>query len=457
MSLFDCKTHGIRLGAPHGVVRGRVAATLALLTLTASVCATTIQEAADTALNTHPQVGAAQAQRQSAKNELRQARGGYFPSVDVNAGVGREESNIKSLRSGGLDNRYLTRREFGIKLKQLVFDGFETQSSVERFGALAEAAESDLGDTREEIAFQAVGAFIEMLRHRQLTELAQQNVKDHEVAVEKVRQKVSLTGNADLHQAQARLSLARSTLASREGRLREAASRYRRVVGTLPGDLVMPERLDSQAVSNGELEPQRLSRLMEETIKDALENHPALKSAQFGVNAASANASGAKAAFFPTVNVELSADRDANLSGVKGVRNNNALMLVGSWNLFRGGSDRARERALAAQREAAKQNLADVRRGIEEQVAIAVQAKATSTARLTPLRAHVDAAERTLEAYQGQLTLGRRSLLDTLNAANELFSARSNLASGLHADLLNQYFVETSKGRLQQHLNVTSN
>ena len=47
-----------------------------------------------------------------------------------------------------------------------------------------------------------------------------------------------------------------------------------------------------------------------------------------------------------------------------------------------------------------------------------------------------------------ELQLGRRTLLDALNAENELFSARSNLTSGLYEDLLNQYLVEASKGVL---------
>lgn len=416
--------------------------------------AATLEEAAAAALDTHPRVSAAAARSSAAKHELRQARGGYFPSIDATGAVGREESNIKSLRATGLDNRYLTRREFGLKLKQLVFDGFGTQSSVERFGALSSAAENDLGDTREEIAFQAVEAYVEVLRLRRLTELAQENVEAHEEAVRKVREKVSLTGNADLHQAEARLSLAISTHAARAGRLREAASRYRRVVGELPGDLVLPNRSPSRAVVEGRLDASQLARSIDEAVREAMDHHPAIKSAQFSVEAASAAAKGARAGYFPKVDLEVSMNRDANLSGIEGVRNSNAVMLVSSWNLFRGGSDQAGAKARADEREAAKQLLADVRREVEEQVAIAVQAKATSTGRLVPLEAHVEAAQKTLTAYEAQQTLGRRSLLDTLNAANELFTARSNLASGLHADLLNEYFVAAAKGRLLDRLGL---
>ena len=300
----------------------------------------------------------------------------------------------------------------------------------------------------------ALNAYIEVLRLRSITALAAQNVGDHELAVKQVRDKVVLTGNADLHQAVARLSLAQSTLASREGSLREVATRYQRVVGELPGDLELPERHSSDVVVNGRIDSGRLSRAIESNTDDAVKDHPAMKSAEFGLEAAAAQQEGSRAAYYPRLDLELRVDRDGNIGGVDGKRDTNSVMLVGSWNLFKGGSDQARERALAQRREAAKESIADVRRSIEEQVAIALQAKATSTARLVPLRAHVAASEMTVAAYRAQLTIGRRSLLDLLNAVNELFTARSNLVSGEHADLLNQYYVQASTGKLRHHLGV---
>jgi adhesin transport system outer membrane protein len=54
-----------------------------------------------------------------------------------------------------------------------------------------------------------------------------------------------------------------------------------------------------------------------------------------------------------------------------------------------------------------------------------------------------------------QLELGRRTLLDVLNAESELFTARSNLIAGRYEDLLNQYSILAAQGLLVKSLGIT--
>jgi adhesin transport system outer membrane protein len=129
-------------------------------------------------------------------------------------------------------------------------------------------------------------------------------------------------------------------------------------------------------------------------------------------------------------------------------------MLVLRWNLFRGGSDLAQERALSERRYAAIDSAANTRRDVEERVAVALHAKATSEERLAYLREHVALSAEVLQGYKEQLDLGRRTLLDVLNAENELFISRSNLSSGRYDDLFNQYAIEAAKGTLVKSLGI---
>ena len=140
--------------------------------------------------------------------------------------------------------------------------------------------------------------------------------------------------------------------------------------------------------------------------------------------------------------------RDNNLAGVRGNRNADAVMVVARWNLFRGGADKERQMAAAERRASAQDQLEDTMRRIAENVAIAYQARATSESRLNYLEQHVASSEGTLDAYRAQFELNRRTLLDVLNATNELFNARSSLVIGLYDDLVNSYFVEASVGSL---------
>jgi len=420
------------------------------------VLATSLEEAVGTAIKTDPRVTAAQADRRAAKLDIREARAGYFPTLDVNGGYGREKSNIKSLRQAGLDDRFLNRREFGLHLNQMLYDGLFTSSEVERRESLLSAAGSSASDVRERVAFSTVQAYLDVLRNRRLVSLAEQNVKEHEQTLVKVaaRRIKGVGTDADRSQAAARVALAHSVLTAREGRLREAVTSYKRLVGEYPQALEDLELKPATLLKGKTIDQDKLAAAIRSATSEALAEHPALKAAQAQVGAIEAQARGVKSSFLPRLDLQINANRNSDLSGIEGIRNADNIMLVGRWNLFRGGADSARQKAIAERRTSVQDSAADTRKAISERVAIAVQAKATSEERLQYLNAHVSSSAETLKSYQAQLRLGRRTLLDSLNAANELFTARSNLVSGSYEDILNSYFIDASKGVLVKRLGL---
>jgi len=226
------------------------------------------------------------------------------------------------------------------------------------------------------------------------------------------------------------------------------------VVGRPPADLTDPAPASTQAVTGGTIDTSRLMETIRKTSEGALASNPTLNAANAEIAAAEAAVRVARAPYFPRLNLEFTSNRNDNIGGTRGSSDNDALMLVLRWNLFRGGSDRAAERALAERRYAAIDAAADTRRTIEERVAIALYAKATSEERLAYLQEHANLSMEVLISYQQQLDLGRRSLLDVLNAENEVFTARSNLSAGRYDDLFNQYVIEAAKGTLVQSLGI---
>ncbi len=418
--------------------------------------AKTLEEAVQTALATNPQVLGAEASRRAARQDVRQARGGYLPSVNLTGSVGREYSDIKQLHIAGKDNRALTPRKTGLSLSQMVYDGFATRNEVERRQALLDASHGRVGGTWEQVALGAVSSYLEVLKGEQLVKLAESNLAAHKKIWGKVKLGVDrgVRRRADLQQASSRLALARSVLVARRGRLREVTTNYRRVVGEAPKGLLSPGFQSAAFIRDGQLDNGALNSAIDAGVSRALAENPSLKAAIAEKEAAAAAVRGTKAAFMPRVDLELGANRDSNLAGVEGVRNTNSVMLVGRWNLFRGGSDKAREQAQVHRHFAAVDLVADTRRAIEEDVTVSLHAKATSEERLIHLGAYVEASAETLRAYRSQHELGRRSLLDLLDAENELFAARSNLSSGRFDDLFNHHFVAASQGRLVSSLGI---
>lgn len=436
--------------APSIVRRGRNSFLFLLLCVVQLVAsATTLEDAVRRALATNPQVTGVEATHRAARHDLKQARGGYLPSLDLDMRFGEEHSNIKQLSRLNNDDN-LWRREIGVTVSQMIWDGFAVRSEVERRVALLNGAESSVADTRNAIAFKGVQTYFDVLQSRELKTLAARNVQSHEVVLANVEAKAtSGVGNkADVEQARARLALAHSTVVARDQALREAEARYRRVIGDWPDDGAKPTVQASGLVRNGEVEREQLANATVQAEELAVAAHPAVLRSKADVEAAVAAVSGARAGYYPRVDLVGALRRDADLGGVRGNRNSESVMVVARWNLFRGGADREEEFAGVERKAAADEQLKETIMSVIENVEIAMASLATSEARLVYLEKHVGSSASALESYRAQFEIDRRTLIDLLNAEGELFNARANFVTGTYEYLTNIYFVEASKGAL---------
>ncbi|MGE0859522.1 MAG: TolC family outer membrane protein [Gammaproteobacteria bacterium] len=421
----------------------------------ATARAATLEEAVQEALTTHPQIGGAEAELRAAGHDLDQAKAARLPSVDVDTRLGLEHINIKQFSRFNPDDNYL-RREAGVTVSQMLWDGLATSGEIERRVALLNSAEHSLEDTRNSIAFRAVQAYFDLMRTRELMALARGNVESLERVLANVEAKAtSGVGNrADVAQASARVALAHSTVMVRDDALREAEARYRRTVGEPPAEQARPNVTSPGLARDGEVDKSGLDSATRAAEEQAAVVHPAVLRSSADAAAALAALKAARAPYQPRLDLLGTLRRDADLGGVQGTRNSDTLMLVARWNLFRGGADRAEELARAERRTAAELRLADTLRAIVENVDIAMESLATSEARLAFLEQHVQSSRAALDAYRAQFEISRRTLLDLLNAEDELFSARSNQVAGTYEFLTNVYFVEASKGLLASEFDV---
>jgi adhesin transport system outer membrane protein len=418
--------------------------------------AATLEEAVRQALTTNPQLTGAAAAVRAAGHDVREARAGYLPSVDLDSRFGEEHSNIKQLNRPNNDDD-MWRRESGLTVTQLVWDGMATASEVKRRTALLNSAENSMADTQNALAFKAVEAYVDVLRNRDLVALARANVSSHEEVLRNVEAKSgSGVGNkADVEQARARVSLAKSTLTARQGGLHEAEARYVRVIGDQPGELAKPNAVPSGLVKNGEVDPNDLALATDKAQEEAMAQHPAVMRSKADIEAAMATIRAARAGYQPRLDLQGTLRRDNDVGGISGNRDTSSLMLVARWNLFRGGADLAQTLSASERKTEADNRLDDTFRSVAENVAIAMESRATSESRLAHLQHYVAASEGTLQAYRAQFEISRRTLLDLLNAEDELFNARSNLAAGTYDDLINVYFVDASKGILAGKFGVS--
>ncbi|HEY5898573.1 MAG TPA: TolC family outer membrane protein [Burkholderiales bacterium] len=407
-------------------------------------CAETLGQAVESSMAWHPEVRAALANWRAVDATVAQARAGYFPSVDASVGQGRERADNPVTRPLGTPPT-LTRSEASIGASQLLFDTGATSSDVRRTRARTESAYAQLATTAESVAFRTAQAFYEVIRLRALIALAEQNLSVHERTLDQVtrRSQAGVGRRSDDRQTAARLALAQSTLSQLRGQLLQAEAQYRNQTGHPAQDLAAAE-----------IPFNALPASVQAAIDDAKATHPAVRSAKLDMNAALGDRDFARSRYGPRVTLELAATRNHDLDGVPGLNADTRAMLVVRQNLFRGGGDRARVREAEARRDQAGELLARVQNDLERDLRIAWEGLAADRARLPDLQRYAETSAEVVEAYRSQFGIGQRTLLDVLNAENELYSARSGFASGEAAVAVDVYRVLANMGRMLAQLGL---
>jgi adhesin transport system outer membrane protein len=419
---------------------------VALFARTDAALSTTIGESIQAALKTNPEVGVVAADREAIEQELRQARAEYLPSIDLRGAAGPEYTDSPNTRSGQDDDtETLLRLESQLTLTQMLFDGFATQSEVQRQIARIDSASYRVQEAAEFIALDAVEAHLDVLRNQALVELARENVEQHRRILGQVGQLEGQGAGSigDVRQAEARLAEAQSSLALAQGNLLDAEAFYLAVVGNRPVDLeegvapvfALPESPDASAAA-------------------AFSTSPTVQLANADVDVAEAELRGARAGYYPNLDLELGAAAGDNLDGLEGRDVNAQALLVLRYNLFRGGGDIAREREAFLRVKEARENLRVAQRDAERDAREAYHALTTARARLEALRDGVDAQRATRDIYAQQFDLGQRGLLDLLDAENELFIGRSNLVSATFTEVFAVYRVLAVGGAMLDALEI---
>jgi adhesin transport system outer membrane protein len=114
-------------------------ASAAMIVAAGDVAATSLQDTVRGALETNPEIDIVKTNRRAVDQELRQARSGYLPSVDLRGAAGPEWSDNNTTRArNGSDTRFRTEAQIG--LTQMLFDGFATRSEVDRQTARVDSA-----------------------------------------------------------------------------------------------------------------------------------------------------------------------------------------------------------------------------------------------------------------------------------------------------------------------------
>jgi outer membrane protein, adhesin transport system len=403
----------------------------------------TINEAIRMAVQTNPTVGEAAANKRATQDELHQNQGVLLPQVRLELQGGPLRTNEQDVAPPPLgNNTWLPGTKGSIVVRQLLFDGFASIDEIWRQTARVDAAAARVHERSELTALDAAEAYIDVIRYTRLVALAEENVRAHRRILSNVqtRFKGGRAGEGDLEQTQERVDAAEAALTEFRRSLADAKAKYQKVIGIAPINLVAPGRLRG-------LPPSR-----DRVLAATLASNPTLKAAQGDADAARYAFRATAGAFYPTISLEGRATRGNNEDNFYGYYSQESLQFVATWDLFRGGQD-SWKRAEAAERYTqATMAQARLQRDAFESVDKAWNARTITNTRIAQLQSQIVADRKVITAYSKEYDLGQRSLIDLLNAENQLFNAEVSLESARAVAVFADYQLLATMGELLDYL-----
>jgi len=263
-----------------------------------------------------------------------------------------------------------------------------------------------------------------VIRDRAIVELNQNNVKLLQTNLEATRDQFQIGDltRTDVAQSEARLQLGYAQLATAQGNAEASEATYRQVIGHPPGDLAPPPPLPP------------LPATADEAARIGLASNPDLISINRQEIAAGYDVNVAKASRLPTLSAQASGDFAANLAGnaPAGFPNTGTQTAIGlgaSIPIFQGGLPAARIRQAQAQQGQLREQVVGTERAVVQQTRAAFANYQAAQEAIQAQTVAVQANELALEGNRAEQTVGTRTIIEVLNAEQDLLNSQVALVT----------------------------
>ncbi|MGH6719326.1 MAG: TolC family outer membrane protein [Alphaproteobacteria bacterium] len=417
---------------------------MAVLALTGwEASALPLEEEISYLLRNHPQLKGLRSQVSASEEGINRAFSGYLPKIEVNGDYGYESTDSPARRAANPDAESLgTARTRGtLTITENLFDGWRTSADYNAAILNKRGSEIRLGNTTQNVIFEGISAYIDVLRNRRLVDLASQNEEVIKTQLNLENERV-LRGSGialDVLQSKARLQIARERRVAFEGDLANAVTRYIQVFGHAP---------EADAMVVPDVPSTLLPLTVEEAVATAMVEHPESLNSQNLIEIAQQRRRTARSDYFPRIDLVGKLNYEDNVDGVESVRRDHSVIVRANWALFSGFSTRASVAEAAYQYAATMDNRTFVDQKVVEDVHLSWENLQTAQRRLELLGNAVNIA---IEVHQARVILrdtGKETVLNVLDAQNEVFDAQINEASADFDMRVAGYRVLLAMGRL---------
>lgn len=409
---------------------------LAWLGLSPDAWGQVFEDALAAAYRNNPSLLAQRAKLRSTDEQVPQAIANWRPTVEVNSstGLSRVDSNVATQR--------LQHREpnsVSLDITQPLFRGGRTLAATSEAENTVRAERARLVSIEQRVLLDGATAYLDVFRDMAVLELNRNNeqVLRRQLEAARDRFQVGEITRTDVFQAEARLARATADRTQSEGNLETSRAAYTNVIGeSPPGKLVLPKP------------PAELPASKEEAMRTAITQNPNVAAAEFDQRAALDRVDGVWGELLPTVSLTGTVSKEYDSSSDKSIISTVEGLVTVKIPLNTTGSTYSRLRA-ARQTVGERRNLIDKERRDAAQVASrAWETVQSARARVDSLTTQIRASTVALEGVEREAAVGSRTVLDVLDAEQELLDAKVNHVRAQRDELVATYELLSSVGLL---------
>jgi outer membrane protein len=406
------------------VFRKLISGSLVAALMAGTAVADTLRDALVAAYNTNPTLTSQREAQKATDATVAIAKAAGRPQISGTVGLNRDLTRRGVLNTGGSKGPTLS---VGADLSVPLYTGGSVRNSVRAAETRVEAGRATLRAVEGDVFTQAVSAYMDVIRDRAIVELNQNNVKVLETNLQATQDRFQIGDltRTDVAQSEARLQLGRSQLATAEGRLTASEATYRQVIGRAPGPLAPPPPLPP------------LPTTADEAVKIALTNNPDLVSISREAIASGYDVNVARASRLPRVSgvasgtyVNILRGTEPTLSG-QNIRTgtSTSVGLNASVPIFQGGLPAARIRQAQAQQGQTLEQVVGTERAVVQATRAAFANYEAAQKAIQAETVAVQANELALEGNRAEQSVGTRTIIEVLNAEQELLNSQVALVT----------------------------
>lgn len=401
------------------------------------VQAQTLTDALSSAYTTNPSLKAARAELRAVNEGVPQALSNWRPEVTVSGSAGKLRFEQSSSTFSG--QQTTTPRRADLEVTQPVYRGGQTIAETASAESAVQSQRASLKSVEQSVLLNSVSAYIDVWRDQAVLDLSVNNerVIARQLEATQDRFTVGEVTRTDVAQAETRLATATAQRIAAEGDLTASRAIYQEIIGEAPGTLqAAPQQIKNLPIS------------LDEATALAIADNPDVLAASFAQKAAQSDVRQILGELLPILQLRGTAGRSDDTSQRDSSNEQAQILAELRVPIYQQGAVSSRVREAKQISNQRRIQIEEQRRRAEQVSVSAWEGLQTARAQIRSFESGVRSAEIALEGVRQENLVGARTILDILDAEQELLDSQVNLVRSRRDEIVAAFQVLSAIGRL---------